>query len=139
MGKTRTLKFLIDKGFLNVGDSFKIGGYERLIEEINDKFKKVKTNRGVVDFSEKVYPLPKKVDPTVVVSSEPTISKNTTEFTISFSCKTDFEYVDKESKTMEESLEKARTMTPWQLILKSEPVDVQDSEVNIFGLISNEL
>jgi hypothetical protein len=40
---------------------------------------------------------------------------------------------------MEEALEKARKLTPWQLILKSEPVDVQDSEVNIFGLISNEL
>jgi len=139
MGKTRTLKFLIDKGFLNVGDSFKIAGFESLIEEINDNFKKVKTNRGWLDFSDKVYPPLKKVDQTVVVSSEPTISKNTTEFKISFSCKTDYEYVDKESKTMEESLEKARTMTPWQLILKSEPVDVQDSEVNIFGLISNEL
>jgi len=110
MGKTRTLKFLIDKGFLNVGDSFKIGGYERLIEEINDNYKKVKTNKGWLDFSDKVYPPLKKADQTGVVSSEPTISKNTTEFTISFSCKTDFEYVDKESKTMEEAPSKVPLM-----------------------------
>jgi len=137
MSKLRTLKFLIDKGHITVGDSFKIDGYEHLIEEINDSYKKVKTNRTWVDFSEKAYPLPKKVE--LVVSPEPVSEEKKTEFTISFSCKTDFEYVDNESKTMEEALEKARTMTPWQLILKSEPVDVQDSEVNIFGLISNEL
>jgi hypothetical protein len=139
MGKSRTLKFLIDKGHITVGDSFKLNGYERIISEINDNFQKVNTNKGWFSFSEKVYPVKKVLDVSSVVSEEPTVSKNTTEFTISFSCKTDFEYVDKESKTMEEALEKARTMTPWQLILKSEPVDVQDSEVNIFGLISNEL
>lgn len=136
MGKARTLKFLINKGFLNVGDSFKIGGYERLIEDIKDDLETVKTSKGCYGFSEKVYPLPKTTKPTVV-SSEPKTSKSTPEFTISFSCKVDYEYVDRESKTMEDALEKARTMTPWQIILKSEVVDVQDSEIDIFGLTAN--
>jgi hypothetical protein len=138
MGKERTLKFLIDKGHITVGDSFKKNGFERLISEIDDKLQRVKIDKNIFySFSEKVYPV--KNIPGTPVSHKNSESENKIEFTISFSCKTDFEYVDRESKTMEEALEKARKLTPWQLILKSEPVDVQDSEVNIFGLISNEL
>lgn len=136
MGKERTLKFLIDKGHITVGDSFKKNGFERLISEIDDKLQRVKIDKNIFySFSEKVYPVKNVSEPPVSRKK----SESDVEFTISFSCKTDFEYVDKDSKTMEEALEKARKLTPWQLILKSEPVDVQDSEVNIFGLISNEL
>lgn len=137
MGKSRTLKFLIDKGILGVGDAFKYSDFvdNVIIDDISDE--RVFTKKGAFVLSDKVYPLPKekKIESQTITTKQ----QNPLEFTISFSCKTDFEYVDKESKTMEEALEKARTMTPWQLILKSEPVDVQDKEVNIFGLISNEL
>lgn len=143
MGKARTLKFLFDKGYLGIGDYFKYGDIVYNVRGFDVPAERVNTNFGAFSFADKVYPITKAkaTEPKAVVQSPaPKVQeKNGVEFTISFSCKTDFEYIDKESKTMEEALEKARLLTPWQMILKSEPVDVQDEEVNIFGLISNEV
>jgi len=135
MGKSRSLGFFIKTNKLTVGDKFRTTsmGSNRIVESI-DPNRKIVTACGVThQFSEKVYIENFPVSNQIEKQKTP---KKT--YTISYSATVDFEFVDTESESIEDSLMKARALTSWQLIQKGTVVDVT-RDPNIFAIIENEV